>query len=583
MLRLTINGSQPVSDTHDIKYNLVSHNEDGYLIETLPAERNYRLSDGDLVTLMSSRSDGTNYLMDVPIVMESGMTQNQFRINNLDDIELDIFNIQELRYDNGTLRLNITFNNNPYLEKGQTFHLLIRQPYSLYGGESSNFIETDMEVLDSNQNSVITQFSGVLNGIPADFLQNLAINPENWHFFSITKKNDNFFRDGYLPQIKKKQRDYVVPLDFGNIFATNAYQEDEVTTNFVEVETEKAINPIVNMEKIVYQPAYVPSDNLNDDTKRGQNLPLIEEIEVNLHFRERDRSDANLKDWQVIQTGYWNGYRVQGNRLTPKDGSFSNSKLVTFDSPDSQSDLLTYLNFENSDVKYQKNRLKKSFLRFLFYDSKDTANQKLLYYSTIFMDSGKYFGKYLKYGDSTQRYWIADTSNSGNTTFEVGTGMTVDAELDREAVTTDEEREERRLSCRFSIRDKYQSDASSEGFYLYLFSEDDPRLRPKDIYMRVEFNHAGYGRTIPFMMPVREATVGGDYPYFEPISIEDADFPYEGYRLNQYYENLFIQLKYVYDKVNNRYVYYLPQPLATVKDNNGLMKMVLNLYEVKVQ
>ena len=34
-----------------------------------------------------------------------------------------------------------------------------------------------------------------------------------------------------------------------------------------------------------------------------------------------------------------------------------------------------------------------------------------------------------------------------------------------------------------------------KGFYLYLF----PEYIGKTIYMKVEFNHAGYGRTIPLV------------------------------------------------------------------------------------
>ena len=44
-----------------------------------------------------------------------------------------------------------------------------------------------------------------------------------------------------------------------------------------------------------------------------------------------------------------------------------------------QSDLLSYLGFTNDDVKYQKSKLKKSFLRISFYDSDNIGNQNLLH------------------------------------------------------------------------------------------------------------------------------------------------------------------------------------------------------------
>ena len=61
-----------------------------------------------------------------------------------------------------------------------------------------------------------------------------------------------------------------------------------------------------------------------------------------------------------------------------------------------------------------------------------------------------------------------------------------------------DEIESLRLSSQFVVKDKYSSESSSEGFYLYLW-KDMANTTPGDIYMRVEFNHAGYGRTIPFL------------------------------------------------------------------------------------
>lgn len=592
MLRLEINRKGTTGRLTDIEYEVVSEDENSYLMVAMPAGRDYHLSNGEEVTLSSEWEDGTTCVRTVKVSIDSGMTEGQFRIAKLDNVALPVADIKEYRYEDGTSELYLSCSADTHMAAGVTMTLAMEQPWSAYGGDSDALIRIGLTVTSATATDIGFVMSGDLRGVPEAFMKSVIVSDSNFPYITVTAPDRDFFRDGYWPKIGKRRANFVVPVDLSEAFATNLYQELEVEENFVEAETEKAINPIVDMEKDVYFPAYVVDQGNNTvsaDNARGQNLGLVEEIEINLHFRERDRSPENLNDWLVREDDYWNGYSVQGNRLAPKDGTWTTSKMVTFDDPAAQSDLLTYLNFTDNDVKYQKSRLKKSFLRLLFYDSKNTANQRLLYYSTIFMDSGKYFGKHLKFYDSGERYWVSDTSNPDTVTAEAVSGMTVSGELDR-SLYDDEGKEERRLSARFTVRDKYQSDASSEGFYLYLFAEDDTGLRPQDVYMRVEFNHAGYGRTIPFMMPVQEKAatyvnngVTVDYPYYSAIDIKDSAFPYEGYRLSRYYDNLFIQLKRVYDKENQRHVYYLPAPMAAPSGNGETAKLVLNLYEVKVQ
>lgn len=69
-----------------------------------------------------------------------------------------------------------------------------------------------------------------------------------------------------------------------------------------------------------------------------------------------------------------------------------------------QSDLLSFLGFSNDDVKYQKSKLKKTFLRISFYDSDNIGNQNLLHSSTIFLDSGNLFAKYIKNINTEEEY-----------------------------------------------------------------------------------------------------------------------------------------------------------------------------------
>ena len=59
--------------------------------------------------------------------------------------------------------------------------------------------------------------------------------------------------------------------------------------------------------------------------------------------------------------------------------------------------------------------------------------------------------------------------------------------------------ENNRLSSRITVKGRNMLNESSDGFYLYLFKEFSRSLHPRTIYMKVEFNHAGYGQKVPFM------------------------------------------------------------------------------------
>lgn len=62
--------------------------------------------------------------------------------------------------------------------------------------------------------------------------------------------------------------------------------------------------------------------------------------------------------------------------------------------------------------------------------------------------------------------------------------------------------ENKRLGSRLIISNKYNTDTSSEGFYIYMFKEYSKNLHPRQIFMKVDFNHAGIGSTIPFIKPM---------------------------------------------------------------------------------
>ena len=299
---------------------------------------------------------------------------------------------------------------------------------------------------------------------------------------------------------------------------TDTAKTELLSEHFVEKEKKKAINGITDIEKDVYYPCI---SNLAKNK-----FTDVYTIKFNLHFREH-RED----DWIVENDSLWNGIKqqieyVKGtdesvkiteeayNALTDEqkaeyvrravEGTAEIAKVTINNNgtnsvkaltKDDSSDLLTFLNFTNDDVHYQKNKLKKSFLRLLYFDSMNPGNQNLLGYSTIFFDTGDMFAKYVRYIEEDNCYSVGADKKSFGKYKETGkykTGIRVDRDIDGDDTI--------RLGSQFVVRSKNTSKASSEGFYVYIWKDNNSPL-PQDLYMKVEFNHAGYGRTLPFMLP----------------------------------------------------------------------------------
>lgn len=337
-----------------------------------------------------------------------------------------------------------------------------------------------------------------------------------------------------------------------------------------------------------------------------------------------------------------------------------------------QSDLLSYLGFTNDDVKYQKSKLKKSFLRISFYDSDNIANQNLLHTATIFLDSGDLFAKYIKNIETEDEYKTTETviaqenpkisfpkdsiltsseykklddvnrkrcvvngellavvggSSSDEDKYTVydKAGVAINREPMRKRALKDsdfgdniDELERLRMSSQIVVTDKNSSKRSSEGFYFYTYKTNDNGVYPSDIYMRVEFNHAGYGRVIPFMMPYirksEETLKDNNSPGYErytktdrkenkiktfddicydwsEIDIDKENNPLKddsdiGYSAVRYMKYCHIKWKYRYDKQTQKHIYYLdPDVYGTgvTSENKHGNNIILNLYEGKIR
>ena len=354
----------------------------------------------------------------------------------------------------------------------------------------------------------------------------------------------------------------------------DAMQDNIVENDFFEHEKSLAINPIIDMEKDVYSPKYIDKNGKYDGSDTVF-LP-ISEIRVNLHFRTRDldtwkvNEGFNLVDSSGKTDGWFvtDYYPYSGNTKM-KDKNGNNIDLMEV------SDLVGLLNFTNDDIYYQKSKVSKTFLRFSYYDSIDPNRQMLLATSTVFMDEHTLFKKFI------------DNSRKNVNTYSLVSAEKNTRDLNKISVMSELKdgnsvviEESKRLSSRFVITNKYDTDTSSEGFYIYMFKEYSENLHPREIFMKVEFNHAGIGTTIPFIKPMSWTEDNSSKTWFpnKELSVGSAEMM-KGVELEKKNAQDYIPLYAVYDFKNKEYVYVFDKRYVTV--NDGVAS--INLFELKLR
>lgn len=458
-------------------------------------------------------------------------------------------------------------------------------------------------------------------------------------FYNLFEDLDIFVDSGYIH----------IPLSLRMGVANNAMQDDLVTRDFFEAEKKKAINPIVDMEKDIYVPKFIYGyyeDNgnvhqyRNNENKmyRGSSTIFkpIYDINLNFHFRTR-----NLDSWKV-NDGY-NQLRYSGDTNTQDPDKFvkgssdnwfitdfypyryilSNKNKVCGDTLQQSSDLMGLLYFTNDDIYYQRSKVAKSFARVSFYDSTDPQTQSLLATSCIFVDEHKLFKKFIdnsrknlyEYGMVVEpRYKTISTNGfiehdalgsnkktditslnkinkiSINTEFlgkKTTRGINYKNSEDSLNIVIDENH---RISSRLEVDNRYATDTSSEGFYVYIFREYAEKLHPKPIYMKIEFNHAGIGKMIPFLIPMHwtgKTTNSGEtnynkmYPDHALKLSNDNDFMelLSGTPLSYTYAQTYIPLYAVYDFEKKEYGYVFDSRYVG-QDSGGTLN--INLFEMKI-
>lgn len=574
-------------------------------------------------------------------------------------------------------------------------------------GEFENMIFTNGIDIDTNDDN--NDYLGQSDG--------------NTGAFKVTRDNIMYNDEYTLSEFVYDSAINTVQIPISQKFETDMYHNDVISGYFAEVQRKNAVNPIMDLEKDVYTPAiYVGNSSNGIYNHMNADYVDCEKIIFNLHFREH--RDHGSNKWACEKESYWNGTKKIEKEIKVKsggkekrnivdlqgrvfqyendeqkiekydyfsyfgvkpgeedsgydletdyaliDGVYQNKRKMRNKLKELQSDTLAYLGFSNNDIKYQKSKLKKSFLRISFYDSDNIGNQNLLHTATIFLDGGGLFSKYIKNIETENFYEVISnfTGEDGND-YKIGeiieekiynrlssknqescfiygkpcavTGSsTLDnnpftgydksgVRVNREPMRLNEINERRnleesvnsfeelRMSSQIEVTDKFSSNKSSEGFYFYTYKSNDSGVYPSEIYMRVEFNHAGYGRTIPFMMPyIRnneeklESNQAGYKRYtanvrknkiktFDDICYDWSEIDYDksletpkeedeiGYGTVRYMKYAYIKWKYRYDKHTQKHIYYLDPDVygsgVTTSNNQG-RNIILNLYEGKIR
>lgn len=290
------------------------------------------------------------------------------------------------------------------------------------------------------------------------------------------------------------------------------------------------------------------------------------------------------------------------------------------------SDLMGLLYFTNDDIFYQKSKVGGSFARLSFYDSTDPQTQSLLATSCVFIDEHKLFKTFIDnsrkniydYGKVSEVNYKRDKdtdfidpspSYAGDITHFDGPKKEdktvlvkqIKGGVNCEFIDKKDEQtyadisgdckhigidESHRISSRLTISNKYVTDTSAEGYYLYIFREYAEDLHPKPIYMKVEFNHAGIGKTIPFVIPMHWGKKKpSDTAYYPDTHLRLDDKNHlkelkEGMTLGSVYAQTYIPLYAVYDFKNKEYGYVFDDRYVKV-DEDGVLN--LNLFEMKIK
>jgi hypothetical protein len=344
-----------------------------------------------------------------------------------------------------------------------------------------------------------------VNGKIGTTLSNADIKPN----CTINYDNVTAARIGYNFSNYILWKDYTmlgISIPFNESFSIKTQQSDLTQNKFFEVEKERAINPVIDNERVQFEPYY---------------------------------KDKNTY------------YKV--NKLVY---SFIFNDNNSYTSPATWKQL----GFGDDDVKYQKNRLKKTFVTLSYYNEQSPTNQLMEYYSTIFVNTNLMYAHMINNLKN-----ISGVSYVGNVT--VIPQETVDFTVYHPFVNSVET-----TSGARTVKLNYTG--GSEGYYIYLFGSEYKNCKPAQIFLKGEFNNAKTGKRILFFN--RNPTFSGNKPATPTM------------------DNVFFDLgnskQWIYTPVNvefnialNKYVYYFDNVNNNITWNAAAKTLTVKFYEAAVK
>lgn len=580
MLRYTINTKDAIEELKNIQLltystNILGYgNNDAIEIECTPLTKddicyvNEKLS-VTLVTNIINDADNDGDLSDIQ-TLDVKVTTSNSETGNFTFIApsyraLEVRSVSEIENEYGEVFLEFYFSNGHFFKYDDEIILYVTYGVTNYEQVVlSDLVYVDCKTLRWKMKNEIETYNT---------LSNIIFQQSGTLIEKITVlRNQNMFPLDYdydietAPTITVIRPKVHIDIPISTKIGTDILQDSQID-DFVTSEVAKAIPSNIEMEKNIYTPIICGTGNHSKKTN-------ISKINFNLHFRLHSGDN-----WTVQNTDDWNFSHYGYNRAHDSYYSYTSAEQSN------QSDLLGYVGFTNTDVVYQKNRLQKSFLRLSYYTSQDVSNQELVGTSTIFFNTSKLYSKYMK--GQLMDGWYVNEFDTSTKYDRISTGFELDTKSSHSKIpikikSDNEKIEEYRLSTQLSVQDKYSSNMSSEGFYLYLWATDKTAV-PEHLYMKAEFNHAGYGRTIPMMAPyfiigVDSIPTGRSNLFKTNQDIKD-DWTYSGYGIKRFNEYSYIKLCYLYDSELKRFVYYI-DPDVYGQLNGPILN--INLYEARL-
>ena len=311
----------------------------------------------------------------------------------------------------------------------------------------------------------------------------------------------------------KEDKHLKIDLSINELFSPSLVKNEYLRSDYIDFKKSENINNIIDMEKQIFNPRLL-------NTKKLSGIALTGLIENN------EKSVPSYISGGIVNSI---NFKLKFRKRENNSWYANNAVDGWYGGEENNSNLLTELGFSENDIMYQKNCIKKSFLRLSFYDTMNRGNQSLLFYTTIFLDSNKIFNKFIK-------------NKNDNS-------IRIDSEL--------------------SIFNSLNYFSSSEGYYLYLYPNLCKGSLPTTIYMKAEFNHAKYGLTIPLILPNSEKYKEG---YISPSDASNGG-------IKDLFNDLYIKVNIQYDSDKNEYIWYFNREDVNDYDNKNIN---LTLFEPKV-